>query len=66
QTLRRAADAGLRVRLLEPRHDLDTAADLLAALRRGQLAGAPRTATLVRRLVDRLGPEAVSRSAKAG
>jgi rSAM/selenodomain-associated transferase 1 len=47
-TLSRAA--GLTVTLLGTHHDLDTIADLLAALDSGQLNGAPRTHALVCRL----------------
>ncbi len=49
-TLARAAAAGTPVTLLAPRHDLDTAADLLAALDAGQLAQAPRTRAVAERL----------------
>jgi rSAM/selenodomain-associated transferase 1 len=54
-TLARAGAAGTPVTLLAPRHDLDTAADLVAALEAGQLAEAWRTRALAERLVARLG-----------
>jgi len=50
-TLRLAA--GLQVTLLDSRHDLDTVADLLAALDDGQLDNAPRTHELVGQLLAR-------------
>lgn len=46
-TVARACAAGLAVRLLDPRHDLDTAQDFLAAAAAGQLTGAPRTRALL-------------------
>ncbi len=56
-TLDRAARAGTPVTLLDVRHDLDTASDLVAALRAGQLDAAPRTRVVAERLT------AVSRTA---
>ncbi len=46
-----ARTGGIRVALLRTRHDLDTVADLLAALNEGQLDDAPRTRDLVSRLL---------------
>jgi len=50
-TLAAAHGAGLRTALLPPRHDLDTIADLRAALAAGELASAPATLAAVRRHV---------------
>jgi rSAM/selenodomain-associated transferase 1 len=47
-TLAAARGAGLRTALLPPRHDLDTIADLVAALAAGELASAPATLAAVR------------------
>ncbi|MGH8934486.1 MAG: TIGR04282 family arsenosugar biosynthesis glycosyltransferase [Egibacteraceae bacterium] len=49
-TLDRAVRAGTPVTLLEVRHDLDTANDLVTALRAGQLDAAPRTRAIAERL----------------
>ncbi len=55
-TLRRAAAAELGVTVLAQRFDIDTAADLLAALSAGELSHAPRTRAAAVRLVERLTP----------
>ncbi len=47
-TLAAARGAGLRTALLAPRHDLDTVADLVAALAAGELVSAPATLAAVR------------------
>lgn len=49
-TLDRARGAGLRARVLEVRHDIDTVADLAAAWHSGQLRAAPRTRALISQL----------------
>lgn len=42
--------AGLRTRVLDVRHDIDTVADLATAWRSGQLNAAPRTRAVIRAL----------------
>jgi uncharacterized protein len=49
-TLRRCADAGLRVELLEPWRDLDTMVDVAFLARQADSLPAPRTAELLRSL----------------
>ena len=44
QTLRRARSLGLETHVLEPHHDVDTAADLVRLTDAGDLGKAPRTA----------------------
>jgi len=50
-TLAAARRAGRRTTLLAPRHDLDTVADLHAALAAGELASAPATLAALHRLL---------------
>lgn len=49
QTVARAREADLRIRLVAPRHDIDMVADYENALARGELHHAPRTVATMQR-----------------
>lgn len=52
QTVAQAREIDLRVRLVTPRHDLDTVADYDSALSRGELHHAPRTVATMQRILS--------------
>lgn len=52
ETVAQAREAELRVRLVAPRHDLDTVADYESALARGELHHAPRTVAIMSRVLE--------------
>lgn len=65
-TVTAARGAGLDVRVLPVRRDLDTVHDLIAAARGGELAGAAATQPLVSRLLPGATPPASGRAAVYG